>query len=98
MGVLKYVMKIGQSSRGLWGAECARDGKSANGEQGNSEMITGCGQSAWGCGKTGSVDVVNRASTNTAVADTVTGSLAQSHIIDIRLKLILYTIINGSKP
>lgn len=78
MGVQKYVMKIGQSSRGLWGAECARDGKSANGEQGNSEMITGCGQSAWGCGKTGSVDVVNRASTNTAVADTVTGSLAQS--------------------
>jgi hypothetical protein len=43
-------------------------------------MIKGCGQSAWGCGETGSVDLVNRTSTNTAVADTVTGSLAQSYI------------------
>ena len=80
VGVLKYVIKIGQSSRGLWGGEYAGDGERADGEQCSSEMIKGCGQSAWGGGKTGSVDVVNRASTNTAVADTVTGSLAQSQI------------------
>jgi hypothetical protein len=80
VGVLKYVIKIGQSSRGLWGRECAGDDERADGEQRSSEMIKGCGQSAWGCGETGSVDLVNRTSTNTAVADTVTGSLAQSHI------------------